>query len=166
MILLYKYGSFKLFLISMTGAVFIVYPNIACLPWELSFLNKSEHLSHILFFLFRYVFFSVLIWILIKCNLYKIKTLLFRKRLLYTFLITTGTYLIYIGISFLTSTKSDCFTGTLLCQFFVVWIICAFAGYVSVLSSEARFGKIRQMDKNRGLPIPVEISAIDPKSKI
>ncbi|MDR2038927.1 MAG: histidine kinase [Bacteroidales bacterium] len=136
--LLYKYSSFKLFLISMLGAVFITYPNIASLPWELSFLDESKHSSHILFFIARYIFFSVLIWILIRYNLYKIKTPLFQKRLLYTFLIAAVAYLIYIGISFLIRFKSDCFTGTLLFQFFVAWIFCTFAGYVSVLSSEKR----------------------------
>jgi sensor histidine kinase YesM len=122
----------------MLGAVFITYPNIASLPWELSFLDESKHSSHILFFIARYIFFSVLIWILIRYNLYKIKTPLFQKRLLYTFLIAAVAYLIYIGISFLIRFKSDCFTGTLLFQFFVAWIFCTFAGYVSVLSSEKR----------------------------
>ena len=47
-----KYTNpYKLLLISLLGAVFIIYINIAYFPWEFRFLDNSEHLSYILFFI-------------------------------------------------------------------------------------------------------------------
>jgi LytS/YehU family sensor histidine kinase len=53
-------------------------------------------------------------------------------------LITATGYLAYIGISFLSHYKNDCFTGTLLFQFFVTWILATLIGHVSQLYSEKR----------------------------
>ena len=131
-------SSYKLLLISLLGAVFITYINFAYFPWEYRFLDKSEHTSYILFFIYRYFFFSVLIWILLIYNLWKINTPVFKTRLGHTLLITATGYLAYIGISFLSHYKKDCFTGTLLFQFFVTWILVTFIGHVSQLYSEKR----------------------------
>jgi sensor histidine kinase YesM len=134
---LQKYAdSYKLILISLIGAVFIIYPNLAYFRWELALLEKSLHASYGYYFIYRYLFFSILIWILLKYNLRKIPELIFKFRLLHTFVITGTAYLVYVLASFLFSFKGDCFTGILLFQFFVVFIICAFAGHVSFLNSE------------------------------
>jgi sensor histidine kinase YesM len=131
-------NSYKLLLISLLGAVFITYLNIAYFPWEYRFLAQSEHAPYILFFVYRYFFFSFLIWILLRYNLKKITTPVFKLRLGYTLFITGIGYLVYIGISFLSHYKNDCFTGTLLFQFFVTWILVALIGHVSQLYSEKR----------------------------
>ncbi len=131
--LLDKYSTLKLLLISLVSAVFIVYPNIACLPWELTFLDGSARTSHLTFFIFRYVFFILLIGTLIKLNLWKINTVSLQKRFLYNFLVTAITYALYVGISVSCCTKADCFGSILLFQFSVVWIICTFFGHVSYL---------------------------------
>jgi LytS/YehU family sensor histidine kinase len=68
----------------------------------------------------------------------KIHTALFQKRFAYTLLATLAAYSVYICNSLLLSTRADCFTGTLLFQFFVVCIVCAFIGHISVLYSEQR----------------------------
>jgi LytS/YehU family sensor histidine kinase len=73
---------------------------------------------------------------LVKYNLQKISTLVFKKRLLHTILITAIAYGTYVLASLFFSFKGDCFTGILLFQFFVVFIICAFVGHVSFLNSE------------------------------
>jgi sensor histidine kinase YesM len=131
-------NSHKLLLISLLGAIFITYLNIAYFPWEYHFLAQSEHAPYILFFVYRYFFFSFLIWILLIFNLRKITTPVFKTRLGYTLLITGIGYLVYIGISFLFHYKNDCFTGTLLFQFFVTWILAALIGHVSQMYSEKR----------------------------
>lgn len=71
-------------------------------------------------------------------NLRKIETLLFKKRLVYNFLITGIAYLIYVGISFLSNYKADCFTSLLLFQFLVACVVCTFTGHISLLYSEKR----------------------------
>ncbi len=129
-------NSYRLALISLVSAVFIIYPNLAYAKWELGFLDKSLHESYVLYFGFRYLFFSILIWILTKYNLQRIKTFTFKKRLYHTFLLAGTAYLAYVLLSLLFSYKGDCFTGILLFQFFVVFIICAFVGHVSFLNFE------------------------------
>lgn len=132
-----KYAhSYKLVLISLIGAVFIIYPNLAYSRWELSLLDKSLHASYVYYFIYRYLFFSILTWILIKYNLIYIPALIFKNRLIHTFVITGIAYLVYVLASLLFIFKGDCFTGNLLFQFLVVFIICAFVGHVSFLNSE------------------------------
>jgi hypothetical protein len=129
-------GSYKLALISLVSAVFIIYPNLAYAKWEMSMLDKSVHASYMMYFVFRYMFFSIMIWILTKYNLVRIRSFAFKKRLYHTFLLTGTAYLTYVLLSLLFSYKGDCFTGILLFQFFVVFIICAFVGHVSFLNFE------------------------------
>lgn len=136
MVFLEKYSSFKLLLISQVSAIVIIYPNIACLPWELGFLNDTERTSHLLFFFFRYVFFALLIWLLLYYNLRKLEDIPFVKRLIRTFLFTAIAYLLYVGISLICCSKSDCFGSVLLFQFFVACLVCTFVGHVSLLYSQ------------------------------
>ena len=133
-----KYSPFRLIMVSVVSAVFIIYPNIAFFSWERNYLDESKHTAHLLFFIFRYIYFSLLIWILLRQNILKIKAPDFRKRLLYTFLMTAISYPVYIGFSLLLSPKQEWFSGLLLFQFFVVFIFCALIGHVSHLYSEQR----------------------------
>lgn len=130
-----KYSPYKLVFICLISAIFIIYPNIACLPWELTFLDGAARTKHLWFFLFRYVFFAVLISLLVVVNLHKISTLTMKKRFLWNFLISAVAYLIYVGISYSCCAKADCFTSILLFQFLVVWIVCTFIGHVSFMYS-------------------------------
>lgn len=129
--------SYRVFLISLLGAVFITYINIAYFFWELGMLDKSEQTAHILFFIFRYVFFAILIWILLVFNFKKIDTAVFKSRLLKNLLICGIAYLSYVVLSSIYY-KGDCFTGILLFQFFVTWILSTLVGHVSLLYSEKR----------------------------
>jgi sensor histidine kinase YesM len=128
----------KLVLISLTSAIFIIYPNIACFSWDLRHMEPSHHQTYILFFIFRYLFFSILILILLIYNLRRFATPFFRKRLLSTFIICTIAYLIYVSISVLSGYIADCFTGILLFQYFVVCILSTFSGHIFLLTSEHR----------------------------
>jgi sensor histidine kinase YesM len=128
----------KLILISLTGAIFIIYPNIACFSWDLRHMDPSGHKEYIIFFIFRYLFFSALILILLIYNLRKFETPYFRKRLLSTLIITTIAYLVYVSISILSKYIADCFTGILLFQYSVVCILSTFSGHIFLLTSEHR----------------------------
>jgi hypothetical protein len=136
--LLDGYGGVKLMLIGLAGAMFIVYPNITCFAWDLSFLDGAARRSHIWFFVFRYLFFTVLILMLVRVNLWKMTDFLLKKRFAYNLLITAAAYALYVGVSVSCCTKADCFGGTLLFQFSVVWIICTVCGHVAYLYSEQR----------------------------
>jgi hypothetical protein len=131
--LLEKYTPSRLVLLSLLSAVFIVYPNIACLSWDLSRIPEPEHAAYLGFFAFRYVFISLLTGLLLAYNLLRIKGAAFKKRILHTGFGTAIGYLLYMGISVGCCRHSDCFGGILLFQFFVVCLLCAFAGHVFFL---------------------------------
>ncbi len=136
--LLDKYSPLKLLFVSLISAIFVIYPNIAFFSYERNYLGEAKQTAHLLFFISRYLYFSLLIWLLLRHNILRIKAPDFRKRLLQTFLITALGYLIYIGFSILLSPKPEWFSGLLLFQFFVILIFCALIGHVSQLYSEQR----------------------------
>lgn len=133
-----KYTTFKLLLIALISAVFIVYPNIAWLPWELSFIKGVGQAYHVLFFAFRYIFFCILIYILLKINIEKFNTQSLNKRFLYNILIGTAAYFLFIGIALLSYPKASHFGSILLFQFFVLCLLCTFAGHTYLLYSVQR----------------------------
>ena len=115
-----------LIIASLVLSAFVIYPKIINLPWELPrFAEQSDKIEHLVFFTYRYLFFCVMIWLLLKVNIFGEKTLAFSRRLLKIFAITTVSYLIYIFISFIISKHADCFTGLLLFQFAVACLLCS-----------------------------------------
>lgn len=136
--MLKKYNSWQLLLISMVSAIFVIYPDITWLPFELKWLKESERPGHIIFFLFRYVFFVGLIFVLTKKNLRSLTTFSFKKRLSYSVLISIVAYAFYGGISFLIFTKVRHFGSLVLFQFFTVTILSALVGHIIVLYVEKR----------------------------
>ncbi|GHV50894.1 histidine kinase [Bacteroidia bacterium] len=121
------------------AGAFIIYPRIISLAWELSSLpDQGERAGHILFFIYRYLFFCLLSWILLSFNIRKQATLSFTTRLLQTFLITVVSYLAYVLISLAISKHVDCFTGLLLFQFVVACLLCALTGHALALYEKQR----------------------------
>ncbi len=133
-----KYPAYKLLLVSLITAVLIIYPNISYFSFERHYLGPEKQTAHLLFFIFRYVFFSGLIWILIIYNLQRINTAAFLKRLFRTFLLTFLAYVLYSFITVLFSPKSDWHSGLLFLQFFFIFITCTLIGHVSLLYNEQR----------------------------
>jgi sensor histidine kinase YesM len=133
-----KYSPLKLLLIGLVFGVFTIYPNIAFFAMEHEYLGESKHVAHILFFIFRYLFFSGVIWLLLTYNLLRLKSSEFRKRLIHTLIITLIAYPVYVGFSVLLSPKPEWYSGMLLFQFFVIFLFCALIGHVAHLYSEQR----------------------------
>ena len=132
-----KISNKTLIITSLVLSVFVIYPKIINLPWELPHIsNASDKIEHIIFFTYRYLFFCIMIWLLLRVNFFREKTLAFGRRLFKTFVITTIAYLIYILISFIISKHADCFTGLLLFQFAVACLLCSFIGHFYVMYSE------------------------------
>ena len=128
-----KYTPLHFALVSLFSALFITYPNIACLPWELSRLEETEHSAYVGFFAFRYAFFFLVIWLLLLYNLRSMKASPFGRRILRSALAVAAGYVLYTGISLVFYVKSDCFGSILLFQFLVLWLLCSFAGHVFFL---------------------------------
>jgi len=133
MYFLEKISSKKLLLISLISSVFIMYPNLAWLPWELQSFNINPT-DHILLYICRYVFFCVLIFILSIVNIRKIDTPSFNKRLLYNCLITLVGYAAYAVVF-----QSVKHMGSIaLFQFMVVFLLSTLLGYIYQLYSVQR----------------------------
>jgi hypothetical protein len=120
-------------LISLFSALFIVYPNIACLAFDLSFLDEAERQAYFYFFAFRYLFFFLLTGLLLHRNVKQMRDYPFKKRISHSFLLTGVAYALYVALSLLCYRKSDCFGSILLFQFLVLCGLCTSAGHVFFL---------------------------------
>ena len=69
-----KYSPYKLLAVSLVSALFFIYPNISVFSMERNYLDESKHTVHLLYFTFRYLYFSVFIWILLRHNILNLKT--------------------------------------------------------------------------------------------
>jgi phosphatidylglycerophosphate synthase len=128
-----------MFLFSVILGAFIIYPRIIDLPWELPrFTTRSQILEHVLFFIYRYLFFSGMTMYLISVNIHRLHGATFGKRILTTFAITAAAYIAYVMVSLAISKHVDCFTGLLLFQFIVACLLCSFTGHVFALYTRQR----------------------------
>ncbi len=125
-------------MISLLMAVFIIYPNITIFSLEWDYLGPAKHLAQILFFTFRYLYFSGLIWLLLQYNLRKDGAPTLQRRLLNAFLLSVAAYLVYISISILFSPKKEWYSGLLIFQFLVMFFFSSLIGHVLFLYSEQR----------------------------
>lgn len=135
------YISRKLPLISLTSAVFIIYPNLSCLPWEINMIPEESYPLHFTYFIYRLLFFWGFIAWLIRYNLQKLPTAPFRQRLGRNFLISLATYLVFLGISYTVSRygiRTDFRGSTLISQFAVSCVLCTVVGYISMLYTRQR----------------------------
>lgn len=131
--LLDKYTTPKLLLISIISAIVIIYPNIACLPWELGYIKDAELTNYYLYFGFRYVYFCVLIFALMKVNFQRFSTQLFSRRFLYTAIISVIAYGIFAATTLLAYPKASHRGSVLLFQFFAVCFLCALMGHIYLM---------------------------------
>jgi sensor histidine kinase YesM len=133
-----KYSPFKLLLVSMISAVFFIYPNISVFSLERNYLGEAKHTAHLLYFIFRYLYFSTFIWLLLRHNILKIKTNSVRKIWIQSFIISLVAYFIYVCFSILLSPKHEWLSSLMLFQFLVMFMFCTLAGNVFHLNSEQR----------------------------
>ena len=135
------YITRRLTLVSLISTVFIVYPNIACIPWELKYIKGTDLVVLLSFFVYRFFFFWGLISLPIRYNLKKMPDALFKLRLMHNFLFSFVAYLLYASISYGVSSmgiRTDALGSILIFQFFVTCFLCTFIGYIYMLYSGQR----------------------------
>ena len=123
----------KPWLISLVCTIFVVYPNVAWLHCELTFLARNEQLNFILFTLFRFLFFWAFIWGAIRYNFMRLSTPHFLRRLGWNSLITLVAFLVYMVITHLTQ-NYDRFLSILVFQFIVMCLLNTLVGYITPVS--------------------------------
>lgn len=128
----------RLLLISLLAALFIIYPNITWLPYELGNMREELHAKHLAFFVFRYLFCTGLIFVLCSLNLKQFAAHSFRRRLGKSALISLGGYLLFGVANYLCYHRLGHFGSVVLFQVFVICILSSLLGYISHLYKEQR----------------------------
>lgn len=123
--LITKLSNKRLMMLSLVFGLFIVYPNMVKLWGKYS----AEYLANFGFFIFRYLFFSALIWILVWTNIRNMNQALFFRRIAVSVLLTSVAYALYVSISRITDKNLDQFSGLLIFQFIVVCALYLLLGY-------------------------------------
>lgn len=122
--------------ISLISAIFIIYPNIATLPWMIrSVASKVGNPLFFTFFTYRFIYFTALFVCLIFINIKKISSENFKKRFLYNFLFSTAAYGLFLPWYFWAASYGfhDFWGSVMFFQFFVICLICTLIGHISIL---------------------------------
>lgn len=122
----------------MIAAAFVIYPDITWLPFELRLLNGVDKTGHIVFFLFRYIFFVGLVFVLVRSNLNRLTSIPYTKRLGYSLLVSLIIYGLYGATSHFVFTKVKHFGSLVLFQTFVVSVLSSLLGHTIMLYREKR----------------------------
>ena len=128
----------RLILISLGCALFVIYPEVTWIPWELGRLEESRKIAYISFFVFRYIYYSAFVFLLIKLNLRDTTTLSFFKRLGKNLLITLAAYLIYAIVYYLAVQKLSHLGSLMLSQFAMMCLLATLLGHIFTLYIKQR----------------------------
>lgn len=127
----------KSWLVSLVCAIFIIYPNLAWILCDLSYLDQGEHNRFLAFFFFRFFYMWGFIWLLVRYNLQHVTTPLLLKRLALNLLLVLAGFVVYQSITHL-AYSYDRFLSILIFQFIVVCLLCAFIGHIYMLYAYQR----------------------------
>ncbi len=124
-------------LISFILGFFLIYPNIAKL-----FQGKSVYtqgvsvLEHTVFFLFRYLYFSLLCYLLLRKSILLDWKKSLIRRAAESFCVAGAAFILYLFISFVLNKKLDYFSVILMFQFMSMWVICTLMAYAHTLYAQ------------------------------
>lgn len=138
---LYSYIPRKLPIVALICALFITYPNVVWIPWNLARLNVGEEPGFWAFFAFRMLYFYGLFYFQLRYNVRRVGNMSFAARFGRNFLYTLIGCAAFVGLSYglpLWGIQTGYVGNILLFQFFVVCLLCTFIGYISVLYDSQR----------------------------
>ncbi|MCM1532312.1 MAG: histidine kinase [Bacteroides sp.] len=133
--------SRRLPVVALVCALFITYPNIAWIPWNLAQLSAGEEAEFWAFFVFRIAYFYALFYFQLRYNLRKIGAVSLLGRIGRNFLYTLVGCAAFVGLSYglpLLGIQTGYVGNILLFQFFVLCLLCSFIGYISALYESRR----------------------------
>lgn len=130
------YSGWFLLGISLVGALFIIYQNIVNYNWDVFFFNKHYNQPYIVYFILRYLFFVLFIWVILLVNLKKIIKSTFGRRLFYSSVIAVVAFGIYISITFLSGYMADFIGKILVYQFVIITVLTSAFGQIIQLITE------------------------------
>lgn len=131
-----SYISRRCLLVSCIGAIFVVYPNLVCLGYEVKMLaHNPKLLTDACFFLFKYSYFCALFYLLIRYNLHKLFSLQLKIRFCHNILLGATAYALFLLLYHFGKRLGihDYWASMLTFQFFVVCAVCSLLGHISML---------------------------------
>lgn len=131
----------KLPFVAAVCALFVTYPNIVWIPWNLERLAEGEEPGFWAFFVFRMGWFYGLFYLQLHYNLCGIGRVSFARRFVRNLLCTLAGCALFVGLSYglpLLGMQTGYVGNILLFQFFVVCLLCSFIGYIVVLYDSQR----------------------------
>lgn len=132
------YSPYKLALISLACALFVIYPEVTWIPWEVGRLEEPSKIGYIAFFVFRYFYYSAFVFILFKINLKRTSVLSFKKRLCQNTLIAIPTYIAFAIIYYFAVGKTSHLGSLVLSQFAMMCLLTTLLGHIVALYTEQR----------------------------
>ena len=120
-------------LFSLIAAFFVAYPNSAWVVCDLEFFVKpNDVVPYVGFFIFRFIYFWLLIWLILQYDFRKVSSIHFGKHLGVNLLITLAGFAIYKLLT-LNFWYFDRFFSILFFQFIVIWLVTSFVSFINVL---------------------------------
>lgn len=126
--------------VSAICTVFITYPNVIWIPWNLERLAPGDGTGFWVFFFFRIAYFYSLFYFQLGFNFRK-EGESFAGRFMRNLLYTLAGCAVFVGLSYglpLFGVQTGYVGNILLFQFFVESLLCTFIGYISALGKEQR----------------------------
>ncbi|MCD8166791.1 MAG: histidine kinase [Bacteroides sp.] len=143
----------------------IIYPNIGDMVWRLCSPPESNHyrsitLPVVLYFIYRYLFFVLLTWILLRLNI-RNTSMKLKERFTKSFFLTFAGYIIYvcIGLSITHIIRLDCFTQMPILQFLIAWLLPVLMGHIYYLTVVQRETQ-QEMEKLRSETLQSRVDAL------
>lgn len=131
----------KLPIIALICTLFVTYPNVVWIPWNLARMDVGESFGFWAFFVFRMIYFYGLFYFQLRYNVRKIGNMSFTARFGRNFIYTLVGCAAFVGLSYglpLLGIQTGYVGNILLFQFFVMCLLCTFIGYISVLYDSQR----------------------------
>ncbi|MCD8261970.1 MAG: histidine kinase [Bacteroides sp.] len=121
---------------------------------------RSVSLPMVLYFIYRYLFFILLTWTLLRLNIRNTNIKL-KERFTKSFFITFAGYIIYVGIrlSITHMIRLDCFTQMPILQFIIAWLMPVMMGHIYYLTVVQRETQ-QEMEKLRSEILQSRVDAL------
>lgn len=133
-----EFKTWKLVALALLASLFVIYPDITWLPFEMNALEGSAKIEKIILLLIRYSVLSALIFILVRYNLKKLRSTTLSKRFFFNLIITVAVFVVYGGICYLLLVKIRHYGSLVLFQFIIVAVLSTLVGHISMLYIDQR----------------------------
>lgn len=150
----------RVWVLSLVFALFLSYPNLAWMGCELSFLDQSEHLRFLMFFVARFCWFWLLAYALLHYNLRHVCNMNFMLRLIHNLIFAAIGFALYeLASKTLDFSKYDRFISILIFQFAILGVFATVFGYISYLY-DSRQEKERELAQIRIDSLQTQLGAL------